>query len=77
MDEARHRQLRTIGGIPDCGPLSGIFVADFGTHAVGAVTSSYLAMLGATVLKIEANRRRSSATCAAAHRWRELSAHWQ
>ena len=54
MDEARHRQLRTIGGIPDCGPLSGIFVADFGTHAVGAVTSSYLAMLGATVLKIEA-----------------------
>ena len=52
MDE-RLSQLRGAGGIPDCGPLSGIFVADFGMAAVGAVTSSYLAMLGATVLKIE------------------------
>ena len=53
MDEALHRQLRTTGGISGSGPLSGIFVADFGMAAVGAVTSSYLAMLGATVLKIE------------------------
>mgnify|MGYP000906283446 CR=1 FL=1 len=50
---AAHPVAAPNGLAPDPGALSGLLVLDFGQAAVGPVAASYLAMLGATVVKVE------------------------
>lgn len=50
-------ETRQTGSPPDCGPLAGTVVLDFGTITAGAAVTRLLADYGATVLKVEWTER--------------------